>query len=212
VIRTPAQRRQRGREQTKSDILKAARAVIREQGVAALNLQEVARRVGMRAPSLYEYFPSKAALYDSLFLLGTRAYARRLARVAWDPDQVWQSMTDLMHAYLSFAQQSTELFHLVFERHVPGFAPSDASMQEARVLLAGGYQKFHAAVERGGLVPDTSPEAAFDLFVALMHGLASQHLANEPDLPVGSGRFGSLIPRAVAVLRAAWSPTKPTQS
>jgi AcrR family transcriptional regulator len=201
-------RRQRNRERTRADILKAARAVMREHGVAALNLQEVARRVGMRAPSLYEYFPSKTALYDALFQVGVRTYARRVARVRWDPrpDGVWASMAELMRAYLSFAQRSPELFNLIFERHVPGFAPSEPSMLEARALLAGGYQKFRAAVEQGGLTPPGSPEAAFDLFLALMHGLASQHLANDPGRPVGSGRFGSLIPQAVDVLRQAWAP------
>ena len=48
-------------------ILAAARAVMREQGVAALSLREVARRVQMQAPSLYAYFPSKMALCDALF-------------------------------------------------------------------------------------------------------------------------------------------------
>ena len=179
---------------------------MREHGVAALNLQEVARRVGMRAPSLYEYFASKAALYDALFLLGTRMYARRVARLTWDPDHVWASMRSLMQAYMGFAQDSPELYGLVFERHVPGFAPSEQTMAEARVLLAGGYQKFRTGVDRGAFDPGVSPEAAFDLFFALMHGLASLHVANEPDLPLDAGRFGSLVPTAIAVLQAAWAP------
>jgi AcrR family transcriptional regulator len=211
---TSADRRARNRQRTRADILNAARAVMRESGVAALNLQEVARRVGMRAPSLYEYFPSKAALYDELFLLGTRLYARRIARLRWNPeiDAVWTSMAEIMRAYIGFAHQAPELFNLVFERHVPGFAPSQTSMDEAQTLLGGGYDKFRRAVERGSLVSDSSPEAMFDLFLSMMHGLAAQHLANEPQRQVGSGRFGSLIPQAIAVLRAAWSPTTRARS
>jgi AcrR family transcriptional regulator len=214
LVVTPAERRARNRERTKADILRAGRAVMREQGVAALNLQEVARRVGMRAPSLYEYFPSKTALYDALFLHGMRVYARRVARLRWDPEPeaVWTSITDLMQSYIGFAQQAPELFNLVFERHVPGFAPSETSMHEARALLRGGYDKFRRAVERGSLVSDATPEAMFDLFVSITHGLASQHLANDPQRPVGRGRFGGLIPQAVGVLRAAWSPARHAQS
>ena len=48
---------------------------MREQGVAALSLREVARRVQMQAPSLYAYFPSKMALYDALFLMAVRLRA-----------------------------------------------------------------------------------------------------------------------------------------
>jgi AcrR family transcriptional regulator len=205
---TPTERRQRNRADATAGILQAAREVMREQGVAALNLQEVARRVGMRAPSLYEYFASKAALYDALFLLGTRMYAEHMRQREWDPDQPWSSIEAMVTGYMAFAQDYPELYGLVFERHVPGFVPSEASLQEAGKLLSGGYDKLRLAIDRGGLAPGTSAEAALDLLIALMHGLASQHLANDPDQPVGHGRFGSLIPLAVSVLRAAWEPQR----
>jgi len=63
-------------------ILDAARAVMREEGVAALNLHEVARRVGLRPPSLYEYFPGKMALYDAVYRFGIRQYAAGRERLA----------------------------------------------------------------------------------------------------------------------------------
>lgn len=43
-------------------------------GVAALNLNEVARLVGMQMPSLYKYFSNKFALYDTLFQMGVRLF------------------------------------------------------------------------------------------------------------------------------------------
>ena len=46
---------QRNREAAAQAILDAARAIMREEGVAALSMQELARRVDMRAPSLYNY-------------------------------------------------------------------------------------------------------------------------------------------------------------
>ena len=47
-------------------------------------------------------------------------------------------------------------------------------------------------------------EEARDLFIALQHGLTELHLANNPDLPVGEGRFGKLIPQAVQMVLDAW--------
>lgn len=35
--------------------------------MAGLSLSEVARRIGLRRPSLYKSFPSKLAVYDALF-------------------------------------------------------------------------------------------------------------------------------------------------
>jgi hypothetical protein len=40
--------------------------------------------------------------------------------------------------------------------------------------------------------------------IAIMHGITALHLANEPHLPVGQGRFGSLIPVVMSVLDKAW--------
>jgi hypothetical protein len=47
---------------------------------------------------------------------------------------------------------------------------------------------------------------ARDLMIGMIHGLTAHHMANEPDLPVGSGRFGSQIPAAVALYRAKGDP------
>ena len=62
----------RRREAAKAEILDAAWALVREHGLAALALRDLAARVGMRAPSLYQYFASKHAIYDAMFAQGTQ--------------------------------------------------------------------------------------------------------------------------------------------
>jgi AcrR family transcriptional regulator len=205
TILSPQARRRRNREEMISAILDAARAVMREEGVAALNLQKVARRVGVRAPSLYEYFANKAALYDALFLLGVRLYRERRDRI-WDEyEPGWDRLAAAFENYMSFAQEYPELYQLVFERPVPGFVPSETSIEESRKLLATGIQAMTEAMEDRTFIPGLPPERAMDLFLAMMHGLTSLHMANEPHLPVGQGRFGSLIPAAVALFRTSWA-------
>ena len=203
-ILSPQERRQRNREEMKNAILDAARLVMREEGVAALNLQEVARRVGVRAPSLYEYFPGKMAIYDELFRMGVHIYAERMHRLNESTDSFWARSQAGLENYMSFAQEYPELYQLVFERPVPGFVPSDDSMNESRQLLGRADQIVEQGLEHGSLVLGISPVQARDLFIAMMHGLTALHMANEPDIPVGSGRFGSLIPAALALFRAAW--------
>jgi AcrR family transcriptional regulator len=203
-ILSPQERRQRNREEMKNAILDAARQVMREEGVAALNLQEVARRVGVRAPSLYEYFPGKMAIYDELFRIGVHIYAERMHRLNESTDSFWARSQAGLENYMSFAQEYPELYQLVFERPVPGFVPSEDSMNESRQLLGRADQIVEQGLEHGSLVLGISPVQARDLFIAMMHGLTALHMANEPDIPVGSGRFGSLIPAALALFRAAW--------
>src|SRR3712207_926927 len=69
----PLDRRQRRRLETIEEVLDVALDVMTEQGVAGLSVGEVARRMGIRPPSLYVYFPSKNALYDALFARGARS-------------------------------------------------------------------------------------------------------------------------------------------
>src|SRR4051812_6858156 len=66
-------RRTARRDATKAEILDAAWALVREHGLAALSLRALAAAVGMRAPSLYQYFPSKNAIYDAMFKQGAEA-------------------------------------------------------------------------------------------------------------------------------------------
>ena len=53
----------------------------REQGIAGVSLHGLARAVGIRQPSLYEYFESKHALYDAMFADGNRQLIERLDAV-----------------------------------------------------------------------------------------------------------------------------------
>ena len=187
-------------------ILDAARAVMREQGVAALSLREVARRVHLQAPSLYAYFPSKMALYDALFLMGVRLRADYRDRADEGLDDFWDRLQVRFESYMRFAQENPELYQLAYERPVPGFVPSAESLEEAFRAPAGFEQLLSDAVATGKVVLDVPAAQARDLLIGMIHGLTAHHMANEPELPVGSGRFGSQIPAAIALFRSKWDP------
>lgn len=206
LILTPAQRRERNREEVRQAILEAARAVIREDGVAALNFNEVARRVGMKTPSLYEYFPGKMAVYDALYLLGVRLYARQLEEALKPGDDVWAWIEFVITNFFNFAYRHPDLYHVVFERHVPEFVPSEESMAESRQNLGnltGILQRFMA---NGQLQTNLPLETVRDILIVVLYGITSQHMSNQPHLPLGQGRFGSLVPTIIDILKAAWQP------
>jgi AcrR family transcriptional regulator len=213
-VLSPKERRQRNREEMMTAILDAACSVMREEGVAALNLHEVARRVGLRAPSLYEYWPSKMALYDALYRFGIRLYAEgreHLAPLTPHPASFWEHARAELEHYMTFAQENPELYQLVFERPVPGFVPQPTSLEEGARILAHSDQILKQGLEEGNLASGLPPEQARDLFIGMMHGLTALHMANEPELPVGTGRFGSLIEAALTLFQAAWHPSAHTE-
>jgi AcrR family transcriptional regulator len=199
-ILTPKARKERNRQEMIDTILAVAQKIMREEGVGALNLQVLARRVGMRAPSLYNYFPNKMAIYEALFERGMRRYREELAQNLADHDVAREGQTVAIQHYMNFALENPELFQLLFERPIPGFVPSEAGLEEGRRLIELGHQATERLRAGDQIHASIATERARDLFVALTHGLTAQHLANEPHLPVGEGRFGSLIPLAVRAL------------
>lgn len=203
IVLSPSARRQRNRAAMMQTILDTARVIMRADGVAALSMQALARRLGMRAPSLYHYFAGKLDLYDALFRYGFTLYAEQM-QAATQGAVSWQDeLRRSFEAYLAFALQNPDLYQLCFERPVPGFVPSEASLQLSFGLLRDSYAR--AARLKAELNTDLTSEQLTDFLIALMHGLTALHLANEPHLPLGQGRFGSLIPAALGVLQQAWS-------
>src|SRR3954464_406809 len=65
-------RRARRRQETIEEILAIAEDVMSEDGVNGLSLSEVARRLGVKPPSIYKYFDSLMAIYDAVFERGQR--------------------------------------------------------------------------------------------------------------------------------------------
>ncbi len=198
MTKTTSPHLQQKRAATSTRILDTAREIMRSEGVAALSMQELARRMHMRAPSLYNYFASKTEIYDTLFQLGFHKFDEHLQRLALIGEG-WQ--TDLllvMEGYMVFALQNPELYQLCFERPVPGFEPSEQSMQ----LSLGILQRYYAYMKNWLplMNTDLNEQQLTDLMISIMHGLAALHLANQPELPLGEGRFGSLIPSVVDLL------------
>lgn len=200
---TLSPRRRQRRQRTIDQILDTAREIMREEGVGGLSLHELARRMEMQPPSLYNYFDGLMDLYDALFRLGFErwdAYVEDYAGGA----ETWQERVQLaMEAYLTFAVQHPELYQLCFERPVPGFEPSPESLKVSTDNLQTWVEHFAGFKDQ--LVTDLPAAQITDLVIALTHGLTALHMANQPDLPLGEGRFGSLIPAAVDLIDQAWS-------
>ncbi len=53
-------------ERTVERVLDAAEGLFSQSGLEATSLREVARAAGLRAPSLYNHFPDKEALYEAV--------------------------------------------------------------------------------------------------------------------------------------------------
>ena len=188
---TPTRPRRRDRrrarhEATKREILDTAWSMVRADGLAALSLRALAHAVDMEPQSLYTYFASKNALYDHMFADGNQELARRFA-AAEIPGELRAALRAVARLFVEFAAQDQARYQLLFLRTIPGFQPSPESYAIAVEILASG----RVILTRAGL----RDAADFDLWTALVAGLASQQLANDP----GGDRYIRLIDDAVTM-------------
>jgi AcrR family transcriptional regulator len=179
-------RRQERRDATKAEILAAAWEIVRRDGLAALSLRDVARAVGMQAPSLYSYFGSKNAIYDAMYAQGCWAYVEQQAEVvAARTGDTLADLTSGMHFFVRFCTEDTARYQLLFQRTIPGFEPSPESFKISEDNLA----ELGELLARCGV----GDPQTIDLFTALGTGLTDQQLSNDP----GGDRWIRLIDEAV---------------
>jgi AcrR family transcriptional regulator len=201
--------RERHRLQTREEILDAALAVMAEHGVAGLNLTEVARRVGLRQPSLYQYFDSRTAVYDALFERGMRAHFEILAAALTGQAEGWAAVRVAMRETLRFAAGQPVLAQLLFTRAVPGFTPSDRAYAPSLRGQDLVRTAMAAAVERAELHPAAASQDGIALLLALVAGIGSQQSANDPAAGFGEGRLIALLDPALEMYAAYFSPARP---
>jgi AcrR family transcriptional regulator len=172
----------------RQEILAAAWDAAHESSLAGLTLRDIAARVGMQQPSLYSHFASKNAIYDAMFEQAWRTFLT-LARDTVDdlPAEPRARLIAIAERYFDFSVADLARHQLMDVAVIPGFRPSP--------------QAYAPALEVYGLMQEelsglgiTSGEDA-DLFTALIGGLVSQQLANDP----GGQRWRRLIPRVISM-------------
>ena len=67
------------RQSAREAILESAWAAVREEGLAALSLRDLARRCGITTPTVYAYFDSKSDIYDAMFGQAAKEFLRHMS-------------------------------------------------------------------------------------------------------------------------------------
>src|SRR2546421_9008248 len=150
------------REAKVASIVAAAWKLAREHGIGGVSLHALAREVGMRQPSLYEYFDSKHELYDAMFADGNRQLLERLESLDV-PREPRQAVKTFMRAFVDFALEDEARNELLFHRPIPGFEPSPDSYQIAQAVLSLAVALLRAAGIRA--------QGDIDCFIAMVAGL-----------------------------------------
>ncbi|MFC5219316.1 TetR/AcrR family transcriptional regulator [Streptomyces coerulescens] len=151
-------------------LLAAAERTLREKGVAALSLRELAREVGVSHAAPGRHFKDKQALLNALALAGYDRLSQALA-AAEDPALPLEPrLTALARAYLGFAIDNAELLELMYARkHEPDATEQLAAAVERTV---GSLERILADAQKRGEIIDGNPEELNLVTGAALHGMA----------------------------------------
>ncbi len=191
----PLDRRQRRRLETIEQVLDVAVEVMAEQGVAGLTLGEVARRMGIRPPSLYGYFDGKHALYDALFERGWRLLTEHLRRAgAGAPADPVAGLRAAAATFVRWTVEHPAYSALMLWRPVPGFVPSEGAYAPAVELDRASRAEIARLRDCGVLADDVDVDRAYRSYTAVLSGVVSQQLSNAPEEPYDDGTWTALLP------------------
>jgi AcrR family transcriptional regulator len=179
-----------------------------EVGVAGLSLSEVARRLGIRPPSLYKYFPSRLALFDRLFQLGHQQHLDAFRAGAEAAEPGLPALIDALQASGRWAMANQPLAQLLFWRQVPGFEPSTEAYAPSVAMVEDVRRMLGEAVQRGQVGPDAATDEGVAVLSVLVTGMLSQQLANAPHESFEDGRFTRLGPRVFAMFQDHYPPAE----
>lgn len=180
---------------TRREILDAAWDLVRADGLASLAMRELGARVGMRAQSLYAYFPSKYAIYDAMFAESNREFVRRLNEPAQTGDPI-ERLRREARIFLDFCVEDPVRYQLLFERTLPGFEPSPEAFAPAVEALDHARRALRACGITTG--------RGLDAWTAVTIGLAAQQNANEPR----GDRWVRLVDEIVDMFLAHYRPAR----
>lgn len=201
----PLDRRALRRRETIDEILRIAADVMTQDGVNALSMAEIARRLGVQPPSIYKYFDSLLHIYDALFQRGQLEHLQVMRGAMANAEPGLSALTAGLEASGHWCLANRSLAQLMFWRPVPSFEPSPEAFAPSVEMVNLQKEAIAAAIAAGQLGPAGADQIVHLLSVFIV-GVLSQAMANEPDLEWGHGRFTPFFPQLMALLPALYPP------
>ncbi|TCN42854.1 TetR family transcriptional regulator [Kribbella orskensis] len=186
--------REARRENARAAVLVAAWKLVREDGLAALSLRELARRAGITTPTVYAYYESKNAIFDAMFAEAAQEFVDLKASLPVTDDPRRDLLTEA-RAFVDFCVSDVPRFQLLFQHSVPGFEPSPESYE----LAVGALEVTRELLARNGV----HDPRYLDIWTAVTTGLVDQQISNDP----GGDRWSRLVDDVVQMFLAQFSTT-----
>src|SRR3954453_6371048 len=156
----------------RATLLAAAEEMLREKGVAALSLRELARETGVSHAAPSRHFKDKQALLDALALAGFERLTGILEKASdSNGASVHARFPTLARAYVDFAVHNPQLLEVMFARkHDPDVSEQLTAAGERMVLT---IVRPITGAQAAGEIIEGDPWSLSLVIGASMHGIAA---------------------------------------
>lgn len=159
----------RQKEETRSNILKAAREIVKEEGWQGLSMRKIADKIEYTAPIIYEYFSNKEAILQELTCKGFVILTKDLEAAKAESTDAAKQLEAMWLAYWNFALKNKEMYQLMYGVEMTCCAQRNTETDAPYVLISNVIAEIMG-------VKDPKPEVIkqkYFLFFSVIHGLIS---------------------------------------
>lgn len=202
---TALSKRAQNRRDRHDRILHAAIAVFARAGYTGASMDEIARKSGLSKPTLYQYFPSKDALFQAML-----AAPREAMMLAFEPDPD-RDMVDQLHQFAwRYAQTVMRPDFLSLARLIIGEAQrfpqiGRAYQAQGPDKVLSGLMDFLSTQQKAGRLRFEDAELAAEDFWGLILSAPRNRALHIPDTAIDPETLARYINNGLVVFLRAYS-------
>lgn len=159
----------RQKEETRSNILKAAREIVKEEGWQGLSMRKIADKIEYTAPIIYEYFSNKEAILQELTCKGFTILTKDLETAQKGSEDPAEQLEAMWMAYWNFALKNKEMYQLMYGVEMTCCAQRNTVTDAPYMMITGVIGELMHAVNPQ---PEVVKQKYFTFF-SVIHGLIS---------------------------------------
>jgi AcrR family transcriptional regulator len=177
-------------------LIEAATRLVSENRVETFSVADAARAAGVSSGAPYRHFADRDDLLDHVAATAfDRMHDQTMEAMAAEPPGSLESVVAGGYAYVAFAAENPELFHLMWGATRP-HGPSNAAQGSGQQCHAGFIEVFTKVMEAQGLGGLDPYEFSMPLW-AMVHGYASLLLGPAEKVPREPEAIRAMIDVAV---------------
>jgi AcrR family transcriptional regulator len=161
----------RQKEETRANILKAARVIVKEEGWQGLSMRKIADKIEYTAPIIYEYFANKEAILQELTCKGFGILTKDLEAARAQSADAAEQLEAMWLAYWNFALQNKEMYQLMYGVEMTCCAQRNTETDAPYAMISNVISELMG----GNPEPDVIKQKYFTFF-SVIHGLISLNI------------------------------------